>query len=468
MRAAGPFLVRRRFALPPGLGVFVVCLGTLVVPFDSAVNVAFPSIIQAFDMPIPAIQWVVISYTLTYAALMLVFGRVGDMLGHRRVFLCGGALGTFAFVLCAAAPSLPWLLGARVLQGIAAALALSCGPAIATSLYPEAERTRILGVYTMVFGLGSAVGSLLAGLLVQRCGWQAVFWFRAPLSLAAFSLGWGLPSDLPSRSRERFDLLGAALLVLTIGALLLGLNRLQPGGSATPWLAAFFAAAGGFVWREMRTQHPIIDLRFFRDLDFCVLNAGNIAIALVAFSIPLLMPFYFDRAAHLPPPAVGVMLATATLGTAATALVAGRIATRVAPRRLAVLGAAATMAGQVLICLTGVAAGLIPLGLAMFLQGSGVGFFQVAYFDITTATIPRVQRGVAGSLVMMTRTVGVVTGATVLMLVFRSMRAHATAAGADDATAFLTGFQTAFWASAGLAGLVLVILLLRGRKWFSA
>jgi MFS family permease len=209
-------------------------------------------------------------------------------------------------------------------------------------------------------------------------------------------------------------------------------------------------------------------LRFFRDADFCVLNAGNVAIALVAFSIPLLMPFYFNRAAHLPPPAVGVMLATATLGTAATALVAGRIATRVAPRRLAVLGAAATMAGQVLICLTGVGAGLVPLGLAMFLQGSGVGFFQVAYFDITTATIPRAQRGVAGSLVMMTRTVGVVTGATVLMLVFRSTRAHATAAGADDATAFLAGFQTAFWASAGLAGLVLLILLLRGRKWLRA
>jgi MFS family permease len=180
------------------------------------------------------------------------------------------------------------------------------------------------------------------------------------------------------------------------------------------------------------------------------------------------MPFYFDRAAHLPSPAVGLMLATASLGTAATALVAGRIATEISPRRLAILGAAATTAGQVLICLTGVAAGLVPLGLAMFLQGSGVGLFQVAYFDIATATIPRAQRGVAGSLVMMTRTVGVVTGATVLMLVFRSVRAHATAAGAGEAAAFLTGFQTAFWASAALAGLVLLTLLLRGWKWLRA
>lgn len=460
--------MRHHVRLPPGLGVFVICLGTLVVPFDSAVNVAFPSIIQAFDMPIPAIQWVVISYTLTYAALMLVFGRVGDMLGHRRVFLCGSALGTLAFVLCAAAPTLAWLLGARVLQGIAAALALSCGPAIATSLYPDAERTRILGLYTMVFGLGSAAGSLIAGLLVQRWGWPAVFWFRMPLSLAAFALGWGLPAGPSSGSRERFDLFGAALLVVAIGAMLLGLNRLQPGGEAGPWLAMFVAAAGCFVWREVRTAHPIIDLRLFRDLDFCVLNLGNIAIALVAFSIPLLMPFYFARAVHLSSPAVGLMLAIATLGTAATALVAGRIATHISPRRLAVLGAAATTAGQVLVCLSSVAAGLVPLGVAMFLQGSGVGLFQVGYFDIATSTIPRAQRGVAGSLVMMTRTLGVVTGATVLMLVFRSVRAHATVAGAGEAAAFLTGFQSAFWASAGLAGLVLLSLLLRGRKWLHA
>lgn len=464
MGAAGPFLVRKPFALPPGLAVFVVCLGTLVVPFDSAVNVAFPSIIHAFNLPIPAIQWVVISYTLTYAALMLVFGRVGDMLGHRRVFLWGGLLGTIAFALCATAHSLAWLLGARVLQGVAAALALSCGPAIATSLYPEAARTRILGIYTMVFGLGSAAGSLIAGLLVQHFGWQAVFWFRMPLSFAAFALGWGLPPGTQSEMRERFDWAGAALLVLAISAMLLGLNRLQPGGGAAPWLLAFVAAAAGFVWRECRTEHPIIDLRFFRDLDFSLLNVGNIAISLVAFSIPLLMPFYFDRTAHLTAPETGVMLATATLGTALTALVAGRMAGRFTPHWLAVLGAAAALAGAVSICLCGVTFGLATLGVAMFVQGSGVGFFQVAYFDIATATIPRAQRGVAGSLVMMTRTVGVVTGATVLMLVFRTVRAGAEAAGASDAAAFLAGFQDAFWLSSGLASIVLVMLLLRARR----
>ncbi len=173
----------------PGFGVFVVGLGTLVVPFDlGPSNVAFPHIIRGFDLAIPAIQWVVIAYTLTYAALTLVFGRVGDMLGYRRIFQLGNVSGALAFVLCAAAPGYGWLLGARVLQGIGAALALSCGPALATSLYPEDQRPRVLGLYTMMFGIGSVLGTILAGELVRQFGWRSVFWFRAPIALLAFSL----------------------------------------------------------------------------------------------------------------------------------------------------------------------------------------------------------------------------------------------------------------------------------------
>ena len=182
--------------------MLVVALGTLVVPFDSSVNFAFPFITRAFGLPIPAIQWVVIAYTLTYAALMLVFGRVGDMLGYRRIFLAGSLWSAVAFVLCAMAPSYGALLAARVLQGVGAALVLSCGPALATSLHPETARTRVLGIYTMVIGIGGALGPLIAGLLVPLIDWPAVFWFRAPLALSAFLLAWLLPADTRPAHRE--------------------------------------------------------------------------------------------------------------------------------------------------------------------------------------------------------------------------------------------------------------------------
>ncbi|HUB46021.1 MAG TPA: MFS transporter [Acetobacteraceae bacterium] len=449
--------MKRVRVLPPALGVAVVLLGTLVVPFDTAVNVAFPAIIDAFALPIPAIQWVVIAYTLTYAALMLVFGRLGDMLGHRRVFLLGSACSAAAFLGCAAAPSYAWLLVARVAQGVGAALALSCGPALVTGLYPESQRARILGLYTMVFGAGSAAGAILAGVLVARFGWPAVFWFRAPLSLTAFLLAWGLPVAAPSGPRESFDGAGAALLVLATAALLFGLNRL-PMGLAVPFFALSGLAGLGFVLRERRTAFPIIDLRCFREAYFAWLNLGNVAVSLTGFSVPLLAPFFLVRVAGLSAPQEGLMLAVGSLGTALAAPIAGRLASHVPPRRLVLAGAAATAVGQALMSMTGPSPDLLVFGVWMFVQGVGLGLFQVGYFDIATATLPREQRGVAGSLVMMTRTLGIVAGATVLMLGFQTLRARAVAAGAGDDAAFLVGFQEVYRLAALLPVGVIVVL----------
>jgi MFS family permease len=303
---------------------------------------------------------------------------------------------------------------------------------------------------------------LLAGVLVQHFGWQSVFWFRAPLSLAAFVFAWGLPAAAPAGPRERFDAAGAALLVFATSTLLLGLNRLQPGAGAAPFLGLSAVAALGFVLREHRAAFPIIDLRCFRDLDFSLLNAGHVAVSLAGFSVPLLVPFFLDRAAGLSAPQIGAMLAVSSFGTALAAPVAGRLAGRIAPRRLALAGAVATGVGQLLIGIAGPAPGLLAFGACLFLQGSGLGLFQVAYFEIATATLPRENRGVAGSLVMMTRTLGIVTGATVLMLGFQTLRAAAADGGASDAAAFLVGFQGVFRLAALLPALVAAAALLRG------
>lgn len=438
--------------------MLVVALGTLVVPFDSSVNFAFPFITRAFGLPIPAIQWVIISYTLTYAALMLVFGRVGDMLGYRRVFLIGSLWSAVAFVLCAMAPSFAALLVARVLQGIGAALVLSCGPALATSLHAESARTRILATYTMVIGVGGAFGPLIAGLLVPLIDWPAVFWFRAPLALTAFSLGWLLPPDTRPTHHEKFDATGGALLVFAISAMLLALNQLQHSAiwsalAAAAWLAATI----GFVVQERRTQRPIIDLRFFRDPDFSLLNAGHTALNIAGFSVLLLVPFYLSRFGGLSAQETGLLLACSPTGTAIAAPLAARLATRIAPRLLAVTGASAMAVGQMLIGAVGATPNVPALAAAMALQGFGIGLFQVAYFDIVTGSIPRADRGVAGSLVMVTRTLGVVTGATVLMLLFQTW-----AGSAPDADAFLTGFDATFRLAAGLPLLVVLIGLARG------
>src|SRR5580693_5040054 len=184
---------------------WLVGLGTAVVPLDSAVNIAFPAITRGFDLATADIQWVVICYVLTYTALTLALGRIGDIYGHARVFRAGLAWSTVALSLCALAPTFATLLVCRFLQGIGAALILSCGAALAIGAYGEARRSRALGLYTMMFATGLTLGPWIGGALVQAWDWPAVFAFRVPIAAAALLLSRGLPAPQPA-VREPFDL----------------------------------------------------------------------------------------------------------------------------------------------------------------------------------------------------------------------------------------------------------------------
>lgn len=435
----------------------VIGLGTLVVPLDSMVNVAFPDIVRAFGLEIPMIQWVVISYVLTHASLMLVFGRLGDMLGHRQIFLTGAALSTLAFVGCTVAPAYGWLLAARVAQGMGAALLLSCGPALATFLFPESERARALGLYTMIFGLGGALGPPLAGLLVEQWGWRAVYAVRVPLCVAAFVFAWRLPAGAAGQ-REGFDGLGAVLLTVAISAALLGLNQLREVGQAFLVLALAgiaVAAGAGFVRQELRVERPIIDVRLFGDAGFAVINLANALINLAAFSVMLLAPFYLVRVEGLSVVALGLVLAGSAVGTTVSAPLAGRLAGRIPARTLLVVGAVMVAGSLALVAQTAGLAVMVP---ALLLQGVGMGLYQVAYTDIVTRTLPRRARGVAGSLAMMTRTLGTVTGAAVLMLVFQAAR------GPDEAEGLATGFRITFLMASGLTLATAALLFWRSPR----
>src|SRR3954470_1216721 len=256
--------------------LLIVGLGTLVVPLDSAVNIDFSAIVAHFDLPIPMIQWIVIAYVLTQTALMLTFGRAGDMLGYRRIFLFGTGISAVAFLACALAPSYAALLLARIVQGIGAGLILSCGPALATSLFPEAMRTRILGYYMMMFGIGFALGPTAFGVLVDRFGWSAVFSFRAPVALVAFLLAWTLPRQ-PRGERETFDAAGGVLLAAALSFLLLTLNRLWPPVLLTALFAIIAAASFSLFYRqEHRAPQPIIDFAYFRGAGFTLINVMNV------------------------------------------------------------------------------------------------------------------------------------------------------------------------------------------------
>jgi len=447
--AARPGMTARQ-----GLRVALIGLGTSVVPLDSAVNIAFPDITGSFGLPIETIQWVVICYVLTHAALMLAFGRLGDVFGYDRVFRAGLLWNAVAFVCCAAAPSFGWLLFCRFLQGIGAALILSCAPALVTGLFPEDRRSRALAAFTMMYALGSAAGPLLGGGLVDLWGWPAVFWFRAPIAVVALIFLEGLPAAPRRGPREPVDIVGAGVLALAISTLLLTLNQLQHPGRQLFALIAFSGVAAaslfGFVRWERRVAQPIVNLDFFRTGGFAAINGASVSVYLTSFAVMLLAPYYLVRFTDLPLPLAGAVLATSSIGSIAASPLAGRLIERIPAAPVAALGAVLSGAGLFLIGGRGIGTASASVVVPLALQGFGVGLFQVAYMDLVMGTLPPQHRGVAGSLAMLTRTLGIVIGATLLTLVFHSLQTSSLAYQGGAADGFLSAYRATF----RLAGIV--------------
>jgi len=452
----------------PLLGLLVVGLGTLPAPLDTSVNIAFPAITRAFGLPLADIRWVVIAYVLTYACLMLAFGRLGDLVGHRRIFRLGLLVGALGFAACAAAPTYALLLAGRVMQGVGVSLILSCGPALATSLFPEHERARALAFYAAVTAVGAALGPLAGGIAVEAWGWPAIFWLRVPLVLLALALSWRLPAPPATGSMRGFDAPGALLLVVCMSAALLAtaglpepLDRLLAPALGPVALAGLAL----FVLRQMRHPQPLIRLSIFRQPGFALINGLSVAVNLAAFAVLLLVPYFLVRMAGLDAAAGGALLAVGAVGTVIGSWVAGRLAGRGRVGLLAAAGAALAAAGLGAVSAWTPHTPLALLGLSLLAQGLGVGLFQVAYADLVVAALPAAERGVAGSLTILTRTLGVVLGASGLSAAHALAEAAAAAAGAPPAEAFLTGFQCTFRIAALGLGLSLALGLANRAVW---
>lgn len=313
------------------LRLMLVGLGSSVVPLDTAVNIAFPEITRGFGLALPLIQWVVICYVLTYASLMLAFGRVGDIFGHARVFRAGLAWSVAAFLLCAAAPSYAALLFCRFLQGIGAGLVISVAPALVTGLFPEHRRSRGVAAFTMIFALSSAAGPLVGGALVAHWGWPAVFWFRAPIALVALACLRGLPRPARPAERAPLDISGAVLLALAISTLLLAVDEMPSLGRGD-WLALpLFGLAVLWIWRfvrhEAKCAAPIIDLRLFRSRGFVAVNIASVSVYLTSFAVLLLVPYYLASFTGLPLPAAGAVLASSFVAATAVSPLPGGCST---------------------------------------------------------------------------------------------------------------------------------------------
>jgi MFS family permease len=446
----------------PALGLAVVGLGASLAPLDIAVNVALPAISGHFGLALVDVQWIVICYVLVYGSLMLVCGKLGDLFGHRLIFQIGLAISAVGCAACAAAPDWPLFLWARACQGVGTALALSCTPALATSLFSEGQRTRALAAYASSMALAAAVGPLLGGVLVELWGWPAVYWVRVPLALVTLAFSGLLPT--PRTESRPFDAPGALLLAACMSTLLLSLVLSQRRDVAGIWAVVLLVVAllllASYVWRANRVPEPIIRPALFADARFAIPNMLNVLANLASFSILLLTPYYLANVLKLTPLGIGIVLAMTFGGSLTGAPLSAFLVRRIGQRPTVFAGVAFVGLGLLPLAFTGIDTAVLLVAALLVLQGIGQGLLVVAYTDIVTATLPPRDRGVAGSLSLLTRTLGTVSGASVLT----ALQAYG-AEGFAGAAGFLAGYQFAFMVAGG--GLLVALLLscLWPRAW---
>lgn len=407
-------------------------------------------------------QWLVICYVLVYGSLMLVCGKLGDLVGHRLVFRMGLGLSAIGCAACAMAPSWPLFLWARAGQGVGTALALACGPALSTSLYPEGQRTQALAGFTATQALASTVGPLLAGVLIEIWGWPAVYWFRVPIALVTLALSGLLPA--PRRDDRPFDVFGAVLLACCMSALLLALVLSQRTVSTwQPLLLAGGALAGisVFIRHANRFDEPILRPVLFADSAFVIPNLISMLANLASFAILLLTPYYLVNVLGLSAVGSGLMIALAFVGGTAGAPLAARLVSQIGQRPTAFAGVVVVAVSLMALGWTTKTTPLPLLVVLLLIEGSAYGLLVVAYTDIVTGTLARRDRGVAGALALLTRTLGVVSGASVLS----TLQAYG-AAGQPGVEGFLAGYRFAFMTAGGGLLVALLVSCFWPRAWF--
>ena len=449
-----------------------VSLATLMSYLDNNVtNVALPTIERSLHLSVSGLEWIVSSYLLVFAGLLLVGGRVADVYGRRRVFLAGLAAFTLSSLAAGLAGSGGELIAARAVQGLGAALLTPATLAIIAHAFTDVkERTAAIGIWSAVGALGLALGPVTGGVISQHLHWGWIFLINVPLGVITFVIAVPFVAESRGEPRtRRLDLPGLvtsalALFSLTY-ALIEGHDR---GWTSAPIVAAFGVAAlaaAVFVAAEARAAEPMVPLPVFRSAAY---SGGTATMMIWGFGI---LGIYFFTSLYLQgilgfsPTKAGLAFVPMALFLAVAAMIAPRVAAVLGSHRTVSLGMAAMAGGLVLFARIGGGAGFGSLMPGFALFGVGAGLMNVPLTNSVLEASPRGQVGIASALLNASREVAGLLGVTVIGAVLRSRQAAALRGGAPAPRAFLDGYHAGLWVTIALlaAGVALSYVTLRPR-----
>jgi EmrB/QacA subfamily drug resistance transporter len=437
------------------LSMLLSSLGT------SIANVGLPTLAQAFSASFQEVQWVVLAYLLAITTLIVGVGRIGDIIGRRRLLLAGIVLFSVASLLCGVASTLGQLIAARAAQGCGAAIMIALSMALVGEAVPQARTGSAMGLLGTMSAIGTALGPSLGGVLIAGFGWRAIFLVNVPLGLLTFLLARRhLPVDRrgPQTERAGFDTLGMLLLALTLAAYALAMTmaRSHFGPLNIALLLAAAIGAGLFVRVEARATAPLIDLAIFRDPGLRAGLAMNALVATVIMTTLVVGPFYLARALGLDAPFVGLAMSAGPLAAALSGVPAGRSVDRFGAPRMTIVGLIGVAAGSCMLSVLPTRFGISGYLAPMIVITASYALFQTANNSaVMTATRPA-QRGVISGMLGLARNLGLITGASVLGAVFALAAATPDIATAPP-EAIARGMRITFAVAALLAAIALTI-----------
>jgi EmrB/QacA subfamily drug resistance transporter len=455
-----------------GVGVFMATLDS------SIVNVSLPTIAHYFGAPLgAAVEWVIIAYLVTVAALLLSIGRLADLIGKKPVWMTGLTIFTIGSMVCGAAPSLPFLIAARVLQGVGGASLMAISPAMLTSAFPPEQRGRAIGLNAVTVAVGVSAGPTLGGLIVEHVSWRYIFYLNVPIGvlglIATLRL---LPSDT-RRVRSRFDPIGAVLLALALACLTAGISLGQELGFREPLPLALYVvclvAAAAFVTHERKHPNPVVDFNLFRNRLFASASSSQLLSFLASFGISLLMPFYFEQLRGFGTQQTGLLLTPFPVTIAIVAPISGALADRIGTRWLAVSGMSLLCAGLVALSSLGATNSKLDIVLRMMLAGIGQALFQSPNNSALLGSAPPNRQGLASGLLATGRVIGQSLSVAFAGAVFAALggataglalMTHSASDVAAERSTFLSAFSGAMHLMAAFAAVAAVTSLVRGRE----
>ena len=457
----------------PALAMLGVNIMVFMATLDmSVVNVALPTLTRELGADFATIQWVILSYILVIASLLLVISRLGDMRDKRAIFTAGLVLFLLASLGCGLAPTVSWLIAARGAQGIGAAMTQALGMAIITEIAPPSSRGRALGLIGATVALGLMLGPPLGGVIIGLAGWRAIFLLNVPLGLAALAVVRRfMPPLPPQKAHERFDLPGSALACLSLGSYSLGMTLAQKAGFADPTALGLFglALAGlvAFVAVERRVPAPMLDLGLFANPRIS-LPLGMSVLVFITGSSGFIMPFFLQSAQGRSVTEMGLLMMILPASMAVTAPLAGGWADRFGSRAISLVGLAVLFGGTLALSTLEVDTPWWGYLLRSLPVGLGIGIFQAPNNTAIMGEMPRGRLGVGSGLANYARVFGQSTGLSLVGALFTSLVAgrEAGLARTDLASApaavLAQGVAGVYrW----LAGLLVVALLMAALAW---